>query len=199
MLRLLGDLARGVTGDARELGADHAEPLQISLERRAGPTGSEERVAARQQLPDQLALVIELQPDCVTARSRDLDALIETSLRRDDVPTDEQRVRGLAQDRRTRARVGLHAVELQDDVLDVSLHQRALPRRDIDDERRRPLLVCRPGVVADHAADEDDERADDEHQLRVAAHRGAEGAGPCARVHDLPRATTFSAACMPPR
>ena len=188
----LGDLARGVARHARQLGTDDAQLPQVGVEGRAGPTGGEQRRTAGEQLVDELAFVLELQPDRAVRRGGDGHELVEAALRAHDPAAVEERVGGGPQDLRARSRVGRDAVELQHHVLDVPLDEGPLARGDVDHQRRRALAIGGPGVVPDHPADEDDEGDDDHDRSAVTAERFPH------RSHRAGLATSKST-CMPPR
>ena len=156
----LGDLPGGVVGDARQLRAQHPQPGHVGLVLRVAAAAVHEAVAGADQLVDEATVLLELEADPPVAGGRDLDPLA-TALGRAHAAPVQQHIDRLAHVLGALLWVGLEAVDHQQDVRRIALHQGPLARGGVDDQRRTALLVDGSRVVADDRGHEDDEHRDD--------------------------------------
>ena len=195
--RLLG---RGVAGHARELCAGQPHEEERRLERRARPAHEEQRVAVVDELVDEVAFVGQLDPDRLARRRRNRHEIVEVALRRRRLTSVQERVGGHLHRPAVFAGVGLVAVDLEDQVLDVALHVRALARGHGDHQGRPALLGQPPRVVRNHRRDQHDERRDDRGDLLL-PFDGVADATQARQLTNLEihQPATVSSAYMPPR
>jgi hypothetical protein len=159
-LGVLGDLPDGVVGDARQLRAQHPQPVHVGGVLRVGAPTLQEAVAGVGQLVDEATVLIELAADLPVASRGDLDKRV-VALWCDDGTAVQQRIGLLVQGRAAPFRVGLEAVDVQQDVLGIAFHEGPLARGDVDNQRRATLLRGGSRVVANDRGDQDDEQGDD--------------------------------------
>jgi hypothetical protein len=159
-LGVLGDLPDGVVGDARQLRAQHPQPVHVGGVLRVGAPTLQEAVAGVGQLVDEATVLIELAADLPVASRGDLDKRV-VALWCDDGTAVQQRIGLLVQGRAAHFRVGLEAVDVQQDVLGIAFHEGPLARGDVDNQRRATLLRGGSRVVANHRGHQDDEHGDD--------------------------------------
>jgi hypothetical protein len=157
---LLGDLLDGVIGDARQLRAQHPQPGHVGGVARVGAAGVQEAVAGADQLVDEATVLLELAADPPVAGGRDLDPRT-IALRCAHAAAVQQHIDRLAHGLAALLGVGLEAVDHQQDVLGIALHEGPLARGGVDNQRRATLLRDGSRVVADDRGHQDDEHGDD--------------------------------------
>ncbi|HET6750313.1 MAG TPA: hypothetical protein VFL71_13745 [Actinomycetes bacterium] len=194
-LGLLGDLPDGVIGDARQLRAQHPQPGHVGLVFRVGAAAVQEAVAGADQLVDEATVLLELAADPPVAGGRDLDPPA-TALGCAHAAAVQQHIDRLAHVLAALLRVGLEAVDHQQDIRRIALHEGPLARGGVDNQRRATLLRDGSRVVNNDRGHQDDEHGDDPAepatQAQVAKDREPReqpaDAGPAARRRALGRA-----------
>ena len=179
-LALERHLADRVVRDARDQTPPDSQIEDLVLELRARGVHQHQRVADIDELLDDLLLQLELGDHCRVVDRLYRDLLVGAS-DRDDLAAVQERLGVCAELGGVVGRVGLIALDDEHDVFHVALGERPLPRRDVHDQRRVPLVSDRVRGVPGDPCDHREVRRDDPAEPALAPKAPEESGSPTHR------------------